>query len=171
MMRRFVVLLALLPAVAVAHAWGVPLGLIAGTRQGTVSDRTVTLGTSAAIAAPDFWLAMMFVVIFGVKLEREFASLDLDQLRARAHAHAHRRGGQMPHVEQGTHRLVPGRHERLGRLEGGGLDQVDHHRRGEHAHLAGADVRGSVFFGDGDFDVTGKSGLDVFNGHGDSCLC
>jgi peptide/nickel transport system permease protein len=47
---------------------GVPLGLIAGTRPGTIRDRTTTLVTSTAISIPDFWLAMVLVVLFAVKL-------------------------------------------------------------------------------------------------------
>jgi peptide/nickel transport system permease protein len=55
-------------ALVVTIIVGLPLGLIAGTRQGSLADRAVTLGTSAAIAAPDFWLAMMLVVVFSVRL-------------------------------------------------------------------------------------------------------
>ncbi|HEX5613742.1 MAG TPA: ABC transporter permease [Acidimicrobiia bacterium] len=45
---------------------GVPLGILAGTRPGRRRDRAITLGTSAGIAIPDFWLAMVFVVFFSV---------------------------------------------------------------------------------------------------------
>jgi peptide/nickel transport system permease protein len=55
-------------ALVVTIIVGLPLGLLAGTRQGSFADRAVTFGTSAAIAAPDFWLAMMLIVIFAVKL-------------------------------------------------------------------------------------------------------
>jgi peptide/nickel transport system permease protein len=48
---------------------GLPLGLIAGTRPQSLVDRFVTFGTSAAIAMPDFWLGMMLVVVFAVKLQ------------------------------------------------------------------------------------------------------
>jgi peptide/nickel transport system permease protein len=47
---------------------GVPLGLIAGTRPGSIRDRSTTLVTSTAISIPDFWLAMVLVVLFAVKL-------------------------------------------------------------------------------------------------------
>jgi peptide/nickel transport system permease protein len=47
---------------------GVPAGLLAGIRPGTMLDRIVTLGTSAAIAMPDFWVAMILIVIFAVKI-------------------------------------------------------------------------------------------------------
>jgi peptide/nickel transport system permease protein len=48
---------------------GLPLGLLAGTRPQSLADRIVTFGTSASIAMPDFWLAMMLIVIFAVKLQ------------------------------------------------------------------------------------------------------
>ena len=47
---------------------GIPVGLIAGTRPGGIVDRVVTVGTSTAIAIPDFWLSMILVVAFAVKL-------------------------------------------------------------------------------------------------------
>jgi peptide/nickel transport system permease protein len=47
---------------------GVPAGILAGTRPGTILDRLLTVGSSAAIAIPDFWLAMVLVVLFAVKL-------------------------------------------------------------------------------------------------------
>jgi peptide/nickel transport system permease protein len=46
---------------------GVPAGLLAGTRPGTILDRILTVGASAGIAVPDFWLAMVLVVVFAVK--------------------------------------------------------------------------------------------------------
>jgi peptide/nickel transport system permease protein len=48
---------------------GVPAGLAAGTRPGSVVDRLVTLGTSTAIAVPDFWLGIILVILFAVKLQ------------------------------------------------------------------------------------------------------
>ena len=47
---------------------GVPAGLLAGTRPGTILDRIMTVGSSVGIAVPDFWLAMVLVVLFAVKL-------------------------------------------------------------------------------------------------------
>ena len=47
---------------------GVPAGLLAGTRPGSILDRIMTVGSSAGIAVPDFWLAMVLVVLFAVKL-------------------------------------------------------------------------------------------------------
>ena len=47
---------------------GLPLGVVAGTRPGTVVDRTATAVSSAGIAVPDFWLAIVLAVTFAVKL-------------------------------------------------------------------------------------------------------
>lgn len=47
---------------------GVPAGIISGVRQGTMQDRTVTLGSSLGVAIPDFWLAIMLVTLFAVDL-------------------------------------------------------------------------------------------------------
>lgn len=47
---------------------GVPLGILSGTRPGTVADRSATLGSSVGIGMPDFWLAIILALIFAVKL-------------------------------------------------------------------------------------------------------
>jgi peptide/nickel transport system permease protein len=47
---------------------GVPAGIAAGTHPGGKIDRLVTLGTSAAIAVPDFWLGIVLVIVFAVKV-------------------------------------------------------------------------------------------------------
>ena len=47
---------------------GIPMGIRAGTRPGTLSDRSATVASSAGIAIPDFWLAIILAVIFAVKL-------------------------------------------------------------------------------------------------------
>jgi peptide/nickel transport system permease protein len=46
---------------------GVPVGVLAGTRPGSILDRILTVGSSVGIAVPDFWLAMVLVVLFAVK--------------------------------------------------------------------------------------------------------
>ena len=56
-------------ALVVILVLGIPAGIAAGTRPGGVVDRLVTLGTSTAIAVPDFWLGIMFVIVFAVKLK------------------------------------------------------------------------------------------------------
>jgi peptide/nickel transport system permease protein len=65
---RFPVTLSLtLGAMFVALVIGIPGGIISGIRAGSWQDRSTTFGTSVGIAVPDFWLAMMLVVVFAVK--------------------------------------------------------------------------------------------------------
>ena len=52
----------------IAILLGLPAGIISGIRQGTVRDRAVTIGSSIAVAIPDFWLGILLVIIFAVKL-------------------------------------------------------------------------------------------------------
>ncbi|HEX6393278.1 MAG TPA: ABC transporter permease [Acidimicrobiales bacterium] len=47
---------------------GIPMGIRAGTRPGSLSDRSATVASSAGIAIPDFWLAIILALIFAVKL-------------------------------------------------------------------------------------------------------
>ncbi|MCU1429425.1 MAG: peptide transporter [Actinomycetia bacterium] len=56
-------------AIVITILLGLPLGLLAGTRPQSLADRVVTFWSSAAIAMPDFWVAMMLIVIFAVKLK------------------------------------------------------------------------------------------------------
>jgi len=55
-------------AMVVGLVIGLPAGIVAGMRSGSKTDRTVILGTTAGIAVPDFWLAMILIWIFSVKL-------------------------------------------------------------------------------------------------------
>jgi len=64
---RFPVTLSLaLGAVVFAAAVGIPLGILAGTRPGSLLDRALSIGTSLGIALPDFFLATAMVVLFSV---------------------------------------------------------------------------------------------------------
>ena len=47
---------------------GVPLGVAAGTRPGSLIDRTVAIGTSVGLAVPDFFIALLLIVAFAVHL-------------------------------------------------------------------------------------------------------
>src|SRR5215469_17358405 len=47
---------------------GLPAGIVSGLHQGTARDRLVTVGSSVAVAIPDFWLAMILIIVFAVKL-------------------------------------------------------------------------------------------------------
>jgi peptide/nickel transport system permease protein len=57
-----------LGAIAVGIIVGVPAGIISGMRAGSKLDRGVIFGTTLGIAVPNFWLAMMLVLIFAVNL-------------------------------------------------------------------------------------------------------
>jgi peptide/nickel transport system permease protein len=66
---RFPVTVSLaLGALVITLLLGVPAGIAAGTRPGSLIDRIITVGSSAAIAIPDFWLGMVLVVVFAVNL-------------------------------------------------------------------------------------------------------
>ncbi|MGI3167586.1 ABC transporter permease [Pseudooceanicola sp. C21-150M6] len=58
----FIVCYAILLSVLI----GVPLGLLAAARSGGVADRLVMVGSSVGVALPNFWIAMIFVVIFAL---------------------------------------------------------------------------------------------------------
>ncbi|NUR83608.1 MAG: ABC transporter permease [Nonomuraea sp.] len=52
----------------VAILLGVPAGLLAGLRPRTVWDRLATAGASAGIAFPAFWLGLILVAVFALRL-------------------------------------------------------------------------------------------------------
>lgn len=58
-----------LGGLAITVGLGVPLGVTAGTRPGSVADRIVTVCTSTLLAIPDFWLAILLVLLFSVNLK------------------------------------------------------------------------------------------------------
>ena len=48
---------------------GLPAGIVAGLRPRSWVDRIVTLGSSLGVAIPDFWLAMLLVVVLSVNFK------------------------------------------------------------------------------------------------------
>lgn len=67
--NRFPLTLSLaLGGLVVSVLIGVPAGIVAGTRPGSLADRSATVASSAGIAMPDFWLAMVLALVFAVKL-------------------------------------------------------------------------------------------------------
>jgi peptide/nickel transport system permease protein len=65
--HRFPITLGLvLASLVVGLAVGVPLGILAALRPGTAIDKSSRLGTSLAIAVPNYWLAIELVVVFAV---------------------------------------------------------------------------------------------------------
>jgi peptide/nickel transport system permease protein len=55
-------------ATVMATVVGLALGAVAGLRAGSLVDRAVMSGVSAALAIPSFWLALLLVYVFAVKL-------------------------------------------------------------------------------------------------------
>ncbi|QBY01527.1 ABC transporter permease [Rhodophyticola sp. CCM32] len=46
-----------------------PIGLIAASRQGSTTDYSIMGGTQLGIAVPNFWFAMLLVLVFAVNLQ------------------------------------------------------------------------------------------------------
>ena len=55
-------------AMVVGLLVGVPAGIVAGMKAGTRLDRGLIFGTTLGIAVPNFWLAMMLILVFAVNL-------------------------------------------------------------------------------------------------------
>ncbi|MFZ9416150.1 MAG: ABC transporter permease [Alphaproteobacteria bacterium] len=55
-------------ALALALAIGLPLGIWAAAREGSVVDRVVNLACFASAATPPFWLALLLMMLFAVRL-------------------------------------------------------------------------------------------------------
>ncbi|MGE4325463.1 MAG: ABC transporter permease [Pseudodonghicola sp.] len=53
-------------AIGLSVAVGVPMGLLAASRAGGLADRLVMVLSSVGVALPNFWIAMIFVVIFAL---------------------------------------------------------------------------------------------------------
>lgn len=58
-----------LVALAMAVVLGVASGVVAGLRQGTWVDRLVSTVSTIGIAMPGFWVAMLLISIFAMKLQ------------------------------------------------------------------------------------------------------
>ena len=58
-----------LAGMGVAIAIGLPLGIVAGSRPGTILDRVSTGIAVLGIAVPYFWLALILVLVFAVNLK------------------------------------------------------------------------------------------------------
>ncbi len=55
-----------LGAMIVVLLIGAPTGVLAGTRPGSIADRIITITSSTMLAVPDFWLAIILIVVFAV---------------------------------------------------------------------------------------------------------
>jgi peptide/nickel transport system permease protein len=52
----------------IIFAVAVPLGILSATRQYSLFDKGMTLFVFVGFATPDFWLALLFMILFGVQL-------------------------------------------------------------------------------------------------------
>ncbi|HEX2555324.1 MAG TPA: ABC transporter permease [Microvirga sp.] len=55
-------------AVGFAALVGTGLGLVAGAKPGSLRDHAITAATLGLLAMPNFWLALLLVLLFGVRL-------------------------------------------------------------------------------------------------------
>ena len=67
--RLPVTLLLMAGAIALASGVGGALGLYAGARPGGLRDRAVSAGALTLLAMPSFWLALILVLTFSVRLQ------------------------------------------------------------------------------------------------------
>jgi peptide/nickel transport system permease protein len=56
-------------SIGAACVLGIPLGLLAGRRPGSWLDRVITAISGTGVAVPDFWLAILLIIIFSVQLD------------------------------------------------------------------------------------------------------
>lgn len=61
--------LIVLVAVTIAACVAVPAGLIAAWRQNSVTDLAVTAGATLLLSIPSFWLGLLLLLLFGLKLK------------------------------------------------------------------------------------------------------
>ena len=55
-------------AMGLALGVGIPLGIVAGAKPGGLRDRLITLASYLSLSVPTFWLALMLIAVFSVRL-------------------------------------------------------------------------------------------------------
>ena len=58
-----------IPAVAIASLLAIPLGMFAAWKQNTVTDAAVVTAAIVFLSIPSFWLGLIFLLVFGLKLD------------------------------------------------------------------------------------------------------
>ena len=58
-----------IPAVVIASLLAVPLGMLAAWKQNTVADVAVVTAAIVFLSIPSFWLGLIFLLVFGLKLD------------------------------------------------------------------------------------------------------
>jgi peptide/nickel transport system permease protein len=61
--------LIVLVAVTIAACVAVPAGLIAAWRQNSTTDLAITAGATLLLSIPSFWLGLLLLLLFGLKLK------------------------------------------------------------------------------------------------------
>lgn len=56
-------------SILISLVLAVPLGILASTRRGRLTDRACLLGSLIGISAPPFWIGIAFILIFAVELQ------------------------------------------------------------------------------------------------------
>jgi peptide/nickel transport system permease protein len=64
-------------AIVLAILVSVPLGIIAAVRRNSIIDYAASAGSAFGIATPNFWLALMLIVLFALYVPRWFGDLPL----------------------------------------------------------------------------------------------
>ena len=57
------------PAVVIASLLAIPLGMLAAWKQNTVADVVVVTAAIVFLSIPSFWLGLIFLLVFGLKLD------------------------------------------------------------------------------------------------------
>jgi peptide/nickel transport system permease protein len=58
-----------LPALIIGYGLGILLGTIAAAKQGSVRDQAIRVLSVVGIALPGFWLGLILIIVFSVKLQ------------------------------------------------------------------------------------------------------
>jgi peptide/nickel transport system permease protein len=58
-----------LAATVFALLVGIPTGIVAALRKGSMADTALMTGALAGLSVPSFWLALMLILVFGVQLK------------------------------------------------------------------------------------------------------
>jgi peptide/nickel transport system permease protein len=58
-----------LPAVVIASLLAIPLGMLAAWKQNTFADVAVVTAAIVFLSIPSFWLGLIFLLVFGLKLD------------------------------------------------------------------------------------------------------
>ena len=57
------------PAIVIASLLAIPLGMLAAWKQNTVADAAIVTGAIVFLSIPSFWLGLIFLLVFGLKLD------------------------------------------------------------------------------------------------------